>query len=43
VVEELAKRGVLVMLLGKYNWRLGSMQIVWRDKKTDMLGDAANH
>lgn len=42
VVKELAKRGVLVMPLGKYNWRLGSMQIVWRNRKTGMLGGVAD-
>ena len=42
VVRDLAKMGVLVRPLGKYNWRMGSMQLVWRDRDTGLLGGVAD-
>lgn len=42
VVKGLAKRGILVKPIGSYNWGVGSMQVVWRDKKTGLLGGAAD-
>lgn len=37
VRKTLAKRGVKIRDLGRYNWHTGSMQIVWRDAKTGKL------
>jgi gamma-glutamyltranspeptidase/glutathione hydrolase len=42
VVKGLAKRGILIKPIGSYNWGVGSMQVVWRDKKTGLLGGAAD-
>jgi len=42
VVRDLAKMGILVRPLGKYDWRMGSMQLVWRDGETGMLGGVAD-
>ncbi len=42
VVRDLAKMGILVRPLGKYNWRMGSMQLVWRDRETGLLGGIAD-
>jgi gamma-glutamyltranspeptidase/glutathione hydrolase len=42
VFSGLAKRGILVKPLGTYHWRMGSMQLVWRDKETGELGGAAD-
>jgi gamma-glutamyltranspeptidase/glutathione hydrolase len=42
VVRDLAKSGILVKPLGKYNWRMGSMQLVWRDRETGLLGGVAD-
>lgn len=42
VVKDLARMGVLVRPLGKYDWRMGSMQLVWRDEEREMLGGVAD-
>ncbi len=42
VVRDLAKMGILVRPLGEYNWRMGSMQLVWRDRDTGLLGGVAD-
>jgi gamma-glutamyltranspeptidase/glutathione hydrolase len=42
VVADLARMGILVRPLGKYNWRMGSMQLVWRDRETGELGGVAD-
>jgi gamma-glutamyltranspeptidase/glutathione hydrolase len=42
VVRDLARMGILVRPLGEYNWRMGSMQLVWRDKETEKLGGVAD-
>jgi gamma-glutamyltranspeptidase/glutathione hydrolase len=42
VVRDLARMGVLVRPLGEYDWRMGSMQVVWRDEERGMLGGAAD-
>jgi gamma-glutamyltranspeptidase/glutathione hydrolase len=42
VVRDLARMGILVRPLGEYNWRMGSMQLVWRDKDTEKLGGVAD-
>jgi len=33
VVEDLLRRGVVVKPAGTYDWRMGSMQLVWRDRE----------
>jgi len=42
VVRDLARMGILVRPLGEYSWRMGSMQVVWRDEEKGMLGGAAD-
>jgi len=42
VIAGLAKLGIEVRPLGKYNWHLGSMQIVWWDEEMGMLKGATD-
>ena len=42
VVRDLARMGILVRPLGRYNWRMGSMQLVWRDTESGDLGGVAD-
>lgn len=42
VVRDLARMGIIVRPLGEYNWRMGSMQLVWKEKVTGMLGGVAD-
>ncbi len=37
VREGMARHGIQIKDLGEYNWRTGSMQIIWRDSKTGKL------
>ncbi len=42
VVEGLLRLGIVVRPAGKYDWRMGSMQLVWRDGETGALGGVAD-
>jgi gamma-glutamyltranspeptidase/glutathione hydrolase len=42
VLKELARMGIVTRPLGTYNWRMGSMQVVWRDREKGMLGGVAD-
>ena len=42
VLKELARMGIVTKPLGTYNWRMGSMQVVWRDREKGMLGGVAD-
>lgn len=42
VISQLASQGIVVMPLGSYSWRMGSMQLVWRDRDTGTLGGVAD-
>ncbi|UCD44986.1 MAG: gamma-glutamyltransferase [Candidatus Bathyarchaeota archaeon] len=42
VVEGLLRLGIAVRPAGTYDWRMGSMQLVWRDKETGELGGVAD-
>jgi len=42
VVRDLAQLGVVTRPLGLYSWRMGSMQTVWRDRETGMLGGVSD-
>ncbi len=40
VVRDLHRMGIVLRPLGSYNWRLGSMQLVWRDEDGTLGGVA---
>ena len=42
VVEDLLRLGVVVKPAVTYDWRMGSMQLVWRDRETGRLGGVAD-
>jgi gamma-glutamyltranspeptidase/glutathione hydrolase len=42
VLKELARMGIVTRPLGTYDWRMGSMQVVWRDRERGMLGGVAD-
>jgi gamma-glutamyltranspeptidase/glutathione hydrolase len=42
VLNGLAKLGIEIKSLGKYNWHLGSMQLIWKEEKTGLLKGATD-
>jgi gamma-glutamyltranspeptidase len=42
VVEDLLRLGVVVKPAGEYDWRMGSIQLIWRDQSSGKLGGVAD-
>ena len=42
VIEDLLRLGVVVKPAGEYDWRMGSIQLVWRDLSSGKLGGVAD-
>ncbi|MCX6643091.1 MAG: gamma-glutamyltransferase, partial [Candidatus Bathyarchaeota archaeon] len=42
VIENLLRLGVVVKPAGEYDWRMGSIQLVWRDLSNGELGGVAD-
>ncbi|MCX6655234.1 MAG: gamma-glutamyltransferase [Candidatus Bathyarchaeota archaeon] len=42
VVEDLLRLGVVVKPAGEYDWRMGSIQLVWRDRSSEKLYGVAD-